>query len=297
MGSAHPPLEYLITSSNTSLESFELSRLNAVANLRKEIRQIVDAWVQAEIEARIARWVLECRRSDAAASQPEVPHLLESVPAHGNAARVLHAAVEGHSPPLGRQVSPGLKCTSKVGRSSEAAPRGVFLESPLFLGVDQPARQQSLFEELGYVEDLAAATETSPNILQHEFSARALRSLERFVCGRPKLPRRKLHGVAVHRIALLGVRPDKCLLASFAEPLPPGRLVQQASLTESRSHATYVRTGPGRTMIGTSAGLVEEAPARKLQRRGRHSELWPPSAAHAPLRQIQSVRLRRVAAS
>src|SRR5713226_8316138 len=147
MGSAHPPLEYLITTSNTSLESFELSRLNAVANLRKEIRQIVDDWVQAEIEARIARWVLERRRTDTVDSLPDVPHLLESVPAHGNAVRVLHAAKGGNSPPDGRQVSPAVKSPCRVGRSSEAAPGSVLLESPLPRGVDQPGHQPSLFEE------------------------------------------------------------------------------------------------------------------------------------------------------
>ena len=58
MGSAHPPFEYLVSSSQASLESFELARLNAVANLRKEFRQLVDEWIEAEIEARMARWVL-----------------------------------------------------------------------------------------------------------------------------------------------------------------------------------------------------------------------------------------------
>jgi len=63
MASAQPPLEYLISSSDTGLQSFELSRLAHVANLRKELRAILDEFVEAEIEARIARWILEGRRA------------------------------------------------------------------------------------------------------------------------------------------------------------------------------------------------------------------------------------------
>src|SRR5579863_644911 len=63
MASAQPPLEYLISSSEESLESFELSRLSNVANLRKELRTVLDEFVEAEIEARIARWILEGRRA------------------------------------------------------------------------------------------------------------------------------------------------------------------------------------------------------------------------------------------
>lgn len=285
MRRADPPLEHLVMSSNTSLESFELSRLNAVANLRKEIRQIVDDWVQAEIEARIARWVLERRRTDAADSQPHVPHYLEPVPAFENAACILHAAEEGRSPPHGRQVSPAVKSASRIGRSSDAASRSVLLESPLPREVDQPGHQPSLFEELSYGEELSAETETST--LQREFAARALRPLERIVRGRPELLRRKLQGAVVERIALLGTCREKCLLPSFAEPLPVGRVAQQGPLTDSGRHSTYVRTGPDRNMIGTGAGLVAEAPARKSARRGWHSELRLPSAVRPPLRQFQ----------
>jgi hypothetical protein len=63
MASAQPPFEYLISSSEESLESFELSRLSHVANLRKELRTVLDEFVEAEIEARIARWILEGRRA------------------------------------------------------------------------------------------------------------------------------------------------------------------------------------------------------------------------------------------
>ena len=72
------PLEYLVTSSQTSLEAFELARLNRAANLRKELRDVLDEWMQTEIDARVARWILECRRaqntdSDSLAAAPREP--------------------------------------------------------------------------------------------------------------------------------------------------------------------------------------------------------------------------------
>jgi hypothetical protein len=71
MGSDQLPLEYLVTSSQTALEGFELSRLSQCANLRKELRQITDQWIEVEIEARMARWILECRRAqDSGANSP-----------------------------------------------------------------------------------------------------------------------------------------------------------------------------------------------------------------------------------
>lgn len=56
------PLEYLIRASKETLESFELTRLNRAANFRKEARDVLNDWVQAEVESRLARFVLERRR-------------------------------------------------------------------------------------------------------------------------------------------------------------------------------------------------------------------------------------------
>jgi hypothetical protein len=63
MITAQPPLEYLITSSQAGLESFVHSRLWRCGNLRKELRDLFEECIEAETEARLARWILECRRN------------------------------------------------------------------------------------------------------------------------------------------------------------------------------------------------------------------------------------------
>ena len=77
--SSPPPLEYLVTSSQAGLENFELGKLNKIANLRKELREVVEEWIEAETQSRLARWILECRRAQDAAAGPrasEPPALL-----------------------------------------------------------------------------------------------------------------------------------------------------------------------------------------------------------------------------
>ena len=65
MGESGSVVDYLLASSKPSLESFELARMNQVANLRREFRDLLDKWINAEIEARMARWILEQRASEA----------------------------------------------------------------------------------------------------------------------------------------------------------------------------------------------------------------------------------------
>jgi hypothetical protein len=62
MSATRPPLAYLATCSQMSLESVELSRLNRASNLRKEFQQIVEEWIDSEVDARLARSILEWRR-------------------------------------------------------------------------------------------------------------------------------------------------------------------------------------------------------------------------------------------
>jgi hypothetical protein len=88
MGTA-PPLEYLVTSSQAALETFELSRLNKSANLRKELRDVVEEWIEAEIQSRLARWILECRRTQDAASDMGLSELSAPLPVRARAEKRL----------------------------------------------------------------------------------------------------------------------------------------------------------------------------------------------------------------
>ncbi|PYU34999.1 MAG: hypothetical protein DMG31_04845 [Acidobacteria bacterium] len=64
------PWDYLHQASNPSLESFELSRLNHAANLRKEISALLEQWIEETSAAFLARWVREDRKLP---SQPDQP--------------------------------------------------------------------------------------------------------------------------------------------------------------------------------------------------------------------------------
>ena len=57
-----PPWNYLREASEPSLESFELSRLNHAANLRKEVAALLEQWIAETAEAFLARWLREDRK-------------------------------------------------------------------------------------------------------------------------------------------------------------------------------------------------------------------------------------------
>ena len=56
-----PPWDFLKNASQPSLESFELSRLNNAANLRREITALIDQWIEDNSQALLARWVRDRR--------------------------------------------------------------------------------------------------------------------------------------------------------------------------------------------------------------------------------------------
>lgn len=70
MGTTHPPLESLMTFSQNCLEGFEHSRLNRISILRKEFHQIFEELIQFEIDARLARWILDGRQVSGPACSP-----------------------------------------------------------------------------------------------------------------------------------------------------------------------------------------------------------------------------------
>lgn len=63
-----PPWEFLLSASRNSLQSFELSRLSHVSNLRKEIGALLDQWLEENTEAMVARLLLKERERSAPAS-------------------------------------------------------------------------------------------------------------------------------------------------------------------------------------------------------------------------------------
>lgn len=70
-----PPWEFLRDASKPSLESYELSRLNNAAKLRREITALLDQWIEDNSQALLARWVRDRRNrppSDAVFSE-EIP--------------------------------------------------------------------------------------------------------------------------------------------------------------------------------------------------------------------------------
>jgi hypothetical protein len=54
-----PRIDYLHTASHSSLQSFELTRLNHAANLRRDIAVLIDQWLEETVEAVLARYMLE----------------------------------------------------------------------------------------------------------------------------------------------------------------------------------------------------------------------------------------------
>jgi hypothetical protein len=71
-------LDYLARCSQTSLESFELARLNDLANIRKQMIDVIDEWVETDIQARIAEWILLRRRHQNSLRPPQTVRRIRS---------------------------------------------------------------------------------------------------------------------------------------------------------------------------------------------------------------------------
>ncbi|HXX43256.1 MAG TPA: hypothetical protein VEJ38_00910 [Candidatus Acidoferrales bacterium] len=80
MGPAYPSLDYVMMCSEPAAESFELSRLNRASNLRKEMRELVDEWIDCEVEARVARWKRESSRAEIAVVETQTERPGDALP-------------------------------------------------------------------------------------------------------------------------------------------------------------------------------------------------------------------------
>ncbi len=78
-----PPWEFLLSASRNSLQSYELSRLNHAANLRKEIGALLDLWMEENSAAMLARWLMEQRERPQQAQEDVTA--AEHLPKHGHA--------------------------------------------------------------------------------------------------------------------------------------------------------------------------------------------------------------------
>jgi hypothetical protein len=61
MGNNRPLFNYLLNTTTTSLQSFELSHLNASSNLRKQLFDVLAQCVEQESKAQLARWIRDLR--------------------------------------------------------------------------------------------------------------------------------------------------------------------------------------------------------------------------------------------
>jgi len=109
MGPVRASFDYLSGCSTSSLESFELSRLDRAAHLRGQLRDLIRQCVEAEVEACMARLVIEARRVDLREQEvalletchEQLPHQLPLAlpPAQGTIARAEIVEVQlGHAP-------------------------------------------------------------------------------------------------------------------------------------------------------------------------------------------------------
>jgi len=97
---AQPPWEFLLSASRNSLQSYELSRLSHAANLRKEIAQLLNSWLEENTAAMLARWLMEQgeRPQQAQADAPASEHF----PKNGDAASDNFFADQTVTPPANR---------------------------------------------------------------------------------------------------------------------------------------------------------------------------------------------------
>ena len=183
MGVTRPPLEYLATCSKAALESFELSRLSRASNLRKELSQILEGWIESEVDARLARWLLESKRSHRDGTAP-------AVTGAANPSAVRQMPFSFLPPSAGGVETAGSGRDSVPTKidGSEFRREGAFATQPFFTeSVEEVARDSSL-QHPHAAEDVAdestGAGDVEPAaacVAFAEDEGKALRELERFL--------------------------------------------------------------------------------------------------------------------
>jgi TonB family protein len=78
------PWEFLLSASRTTLQSYELSRLAHAANLRKEIGELLDQYMEENTSAMLARWLIEQRQRSVLSVDNSVSPETPGSNGHGN---------------------------------------------------------------------------------------------------------------------------------------------------------------------------------------------------------------------
>ena len=117
--------EFLLNSSKSTLQAYESSRLNFATNLRKEIEQLLQAWVDESSNALLARWLIE--RNLAADS--------DAVRANGGSGWSVPSGLPAHQAPVacgpGSAPKPPTRVTAIAAASAQNASDKIFGEKPL----------------------------------------------------------------------------------------------------------------------------------------------------------------------
>lgn len=280
MRSPQPALEYLLTCSQSSLEGFELARLDQISGLRRKIGEIQNEWIEAEVAARLARLLLEGRRGENQnRSAPE--SLLSGLPAlsSGSVEASLEAGgiagmLEAFAPSLFAHLEscqpspaaaagkiPGALFADEVGKS--LPPRSM---PPKDAANPDPATER-VSPDKSTNEPLTGAM--FPNVPAREIAARpcALQRSRPFASIRfPRVssdlpaPSRRVPQEPQHKIRQLGLFDDR--FGSHAAPL------QLGSSQTSESTVALPLPSPGANEIygATSPFPAQPKSTRKEQR-------------------------------
>jgi hypothetical protein len=276
MRSPQPALEYLLTCSQSSLEGFELARLDQISRLRRKIGEIQNEWIEAEVAARLARLLLEGRRGENQnRSAPE--SLLSGLPALSSAsveADGIAGMLEAFAPSLFAHLE---SCQPSPAAAAGRIPGTLFADeadkslppgsmSPKDAANPDPATER-VSPDKSTNEPLTGAM--FPNVPAREIAARpcALQRSRPFASIRfPRVssdlpaPSRRVPQEPQHKIRQLGLFDDP--FGSYAAPL------QLGSSQTSESTVALPLPSPGANEIygATSPFPAQPKSTRKEQR-------------------------------
>jgi hypothetical protein len=207
MRSPQPSLALMTSFSDTSLEGFELARLDEIAQLRREVQEIHEEWVEAEVAARLARLLLEGRRPQTSTGAeslalPDLRIAARNLPAPPPALRGIHAKT-GSASVLDRQ------CRKQHAAHAFAAGESttnLAFESATALG---PAANQAATSARASADDSRPAVAARPAISQQSGTSRGEAVRNR---RRPAPAAAKSRSTGLHRPCL------SSQLHLFAEP-------------------------------------------------------------------------------